>query len=777
MRKTSAAARESKSGKAESNLPLWMDRLAGVLLIARPYVEDVFALLAALFSALSLVALAGVAQGALIIALAGLLREWLGWGAWIIPFTGFWLAWQVMRLRTGRGWSIPFSRLIALEVGVVTLLTAATVIFAPTLAEAQDGGGGGLIGWGISFCLSYLLSRFWQAVMLLPLTCGLFWYGLDLSFDTIRDWVQRDADRRDPPTRVREKRNSFATSASVDMAAHQAFEKPVRAIIPREFRKDLKPPPIPKEKTKPIKIRRDKKLPPLETFELGELNAPGIREINHIGGVIEKTLAEFGVPARVISYRTGPTVTQFGVEPGFVEKSGSEGDIRRAKVRVSQISSLANDLALAMAAPTLRIEAPVPGQSYVGIEVPHKRSSVVRLRNVMESPAFHKIHSPLAVALGLDVAGQPVCADLSTMPHLLIAGTTGSGKSVCITALTACLVANNSPETLRLVLIDPKMVELVRFNGLPHILGKVETDLERIVTVLRWCTKEMDRRYKLLEQVHARHIEDYNKKVEASGDGEPLPRMVIMLDEMADLMMMAPDETERTLIRLAQMARATGMHLIVATQRPSTDVVTGLIKANFPARIAFQVASSIDSRVILDCTGAETLLGRGDMLFLSPEAGVPSRLQGCFASDREITRLIDFWKQSAGEDDAYAEASKVEVAKPVRRGERVTSSSNPESSLASVEAQATPWEAMVQAEESGASDTDEAQIEEAIRLVKQTGRASASLLQRKMRLGYPRAAHIMDVLQERGIIGRNQSGGKTREILVGRGENDEESNG
>jgi S-DNA-T family DNA segregation ATPase FtsK/SpoIIIE len=376
---------------------------------------------------------------------------------------------------------------------------------------------------------------------------------------------------------------------------------------------------------------------------------------------------------------------------------------------------------------------------------------------VMQSAAFQKIHSPLAIALGLDVAGAPQCADLATMPHLLIGGTTGSGKSVCITALTACLVANNPPERLRLVLIDPKMVELVRFNGLPHILGKVETELERIVTVLRWCTREMDRRYKLLEELHARHIDDYNRKTAARGGGEPLPRLVVLLDEMADLMMTAPDETERHLIRLAQMARATGIHLVVATQRPSTDVVTGLIKANFPARIAFAVPSQIESRVILDTPGAESLLGRGDMLYLSPEAGSPVRLQGCFVTDREITRLIDFWREQTGEEaEQPAPAPEEEKRKPTGRAAEQETPGRKEEA---------PWEDLVKGIGEGADEAEEAELEEAVRIVQQYGRASASLLQRKMRLGYPKAARLMDELQKRGVIGRQQVGGKTREVL------------
>ncbi len=317
---------------------------------------------------------------------------------------------------------------------------------------------------------------------------------------------------------------------------------------------------------------------------------------------------------------------------------------RAQKVRVSQISALSRDLALRLSAERLRIEAPVPGRSFVGIEVPNPRSTVVRLRPILESETFQRLSSPLAIALGQDVSGQPVVADLARMPHLLIAGTTGSGKSVCIAALTACLVMNNTPDELRMAMLDPKMVELVRFNGLPHLLGKVETEIERMLGVLRWALAEMDHRYRLLEEARVRDLEAYNRKLERK-KAPALPRIVVLIDELADLMMSAPDQTEQSLVRLAQMARATGIHLVVATQRPSTDVVTGLIKANFPARISFTVASSIDSRVILDTSGAETLLGRGDMLFLNPEQGAPVRSQGVFVTDQEIEKVIDYWQK------------------------------------------------------------------------------------------------------------------------------------
>ena len=382
-------------------------------------------------------------------------------------------------------------------------------------------------------------------------------------------------------------------------------------------------------------------------LQKGEIYRPDKRAINLTAGLIEKTLAEFGIPAKVVGFRTGPTVTQFAVEPGYIDKSDED----KQKVRVSQISSLQRDLALALSAERLRIEAPVPGKSYVGIEIPNPNAAQVQLRPLIESEEFSRVNSSLALTLGRDVSGRPVVADLATMPHLLIAGTTGSGKSVCITALTACLVMNNTPEDLKLAMIDPKRVELMRFNGMPHLMGNVETEIERILGVLRWATAEMDYRYKLLEKARARNIDSYNMKMKRQGK-KTLPKIVVLIDELADLMISAPDQTEHTLVRLAQKARAIGIHLIVATQRPSTDVVTGLIKANFPTRISFTVASSIDSRVILDTGGAETLLGKGDMLFLHPEIGLPVRAQGVIVTDRDLNRVIRWWQKNDERSDA-----------------------------------------------------------------------------------------------------------------------------
>jgi S-DNA-T family DNA segregation ATPase FtsK/SpoIIIE len=700
------------------------------------HADDLAAIVLGAGALLTSLGLLGLTTGSLIDPWATFLRRWLGWGSVLVPGAmALGTAVFVLR-RQGRPVEIRWGRVIAFEVLAAAGLGLLAVIDGMSLARAEAGYAGGVIGWGLGRLLGDIFGSLGGTVALLALLAvsGFFVVrrrpGLEPSLER-GVWSASSAAGQAPA-------KPAAAPSKTPERRQPAPESSARRI-PAEFRKSFRLEPRQTEKGVRSKAR-DERLPPLDLLERGETAPVTSAEINRAAGLIEKTLAEFGLPVRVADFRTGPAVTQFAVEPGFVEHAGPEGEERRQKVRVSQISALASDLALALSAPTLRIEAPVPGQPYVGIEVPNRRAALVRLRPLLEGEAFQSVNSPLAIALGRDVSGAPVAADLVSMPHLLVAGTTGSGKSVCLTALTACLAMNNTPDDLRLVLIDPKMVELVRFNGLPHLLGKVETDLERIVGVLRWCTVEMDRRYRLLEQAKARDIEAYNRRARRQRSMERLPRIVVLLDELADLMMMAPDQTERTLVRLAQMARATGLHLVVATQRPSTDIVTGLIKANFPARISFAVASGVDSRVILDGPGAETLLGRGDMLFISPEAGTPVRVQGAYVSDVEIERLVEYWQ---------AEMADVEEAEPKRA----------------------PWEELLTRRQE-ADEKDEI-LEQAIELVKRTGQASASMLQRRLRLGYPRAARLMDQLEDLGVIGRAQSGGRTREVLI-RSEDEEE---
>jgi len=412
-------------------------------------------------------------------------------------------------------------------------------------------------------------------------------------------------------------------------------------------------------------------------------------------------------------------------------------------VRVGKISSLADDLALALSARTIRIQAPVPGKGYVGIEVPNDQIALVAVRDVIESEAFRRLKSPLRFALGQDVAGNATATDLAAMPHLLIAGATGSGKSVCVNSLITCLLLNNTPDDLRLLMVDPKRVELTGYNGIPHLLAPVVVELERVVGALQWVLREMDQRYHKLAQAGCRNVKDYNAKRAERGERK-LPYLVVIIDELADLMMLAPDETERSITRLAQLARATGIHLVIATQRPSVDVVTGLIKANFPARIAFAVASGVDSRVILDQPGAERLLGRGDMLFQAPDAAAPVRLQGTYISDNEIQRLVQYWQSFAGV---------------------ITPTSTVIGGIVDAPLPGVPLKQMPLWDDFEAEENADPLFEEAVDLARRQGRASISMLQRRLRIGYTRAARLVEMMEAKGIVGPPDPATGTREIL------------
>ena len=450
--------------------------------------------------------------------------------------------------------------------------------------------------------------------------------------------------------------------------------------------------------------------------------------------LIENTLSSYGVDAKVVQINAGPTVTQFGVEPGWdikykeIKERDRDGKIQvrreevsKTRVKVERISSLANDLALALAAPTIRIEAPVPGKSFIGIEVPNMTSDMVSLRGVVETSAFQKLvaKTKMALALGKGAGGESVASDLTKMPHLLVAGATGSGKTVCLNTIICCLLMNNTPNDVRFILIDPKRVELTQYNSIPHLATPVIVDTDRALNALRWLCQEMDQRYKKLAAAGARHIEGYNKDKKGT---DKLPYLVLIIDELADLMMAGYDEVETNLCRLAQLARATGIHLVVATQRPSVDVVTGLIKANFPTRISFAVTSQVDSRTILDGAGAEKLLGSGDMLFMPTEAAKPKRLQGCFLSDAEIERLVYFWGGQRKQ-----EPDKLKMETLIATAPSGTIGGHPRDPL----------------------------LEQAKELARQHDDVSTSFLQRRLHIGYPRAARLKEQLdavlaQERG---------------------------
>ncbi|HLY65125.1 MAG TPA: DNA translocase FtsK [Chloroflexota bacterium] len=453
-------------------------------------------------------------------------------------------------------------------------------------------------------------------------------------------------------------------------------------------------------------------LPPLDLLEGSTQYSATPDDLERKGQIIVETLASFGVDAVVKEIKSGPAITRFGLLP-------AEG------VKVSRITGLADDIALRLAAASIRVQAPVPGYGMVGIEIPNDSTSIVNLRSILKSDDWAKTKGKTRIALGRDVAGKPIVAELNKMPHLLIAGSTGSGKSVCINTLIASLLFQATPDELKLVLIDPKMVEMTAYRGIPHLQMPVVTKIDMVLNALKWLTREMERRYELFAAEGVRNIEGHNAK-----SREQMSYLVVVIDELADLMMTAPDEVERIICRLAQLARATGIHLVVATQRPSVDVVTGLIKANLPARIAFAVSSQVDSRTILDTVGAEKLLGKGDALYAPSDSAKQIRVQGTFVSDKEINNLVGFWRHQVPDG----------IKEDVSLDDLVQ---------AAVE-----------------EDENDELLAEAREIVMSTDRASTSLLQRKLRIGYNRAARLMDLLEEEGTVGPAEGNSRAREVLV-----------
>jgi len=699
-------------------------------------------------------------------------RRLAGWGAFVIPLAllaaGLWLIFR----RLERLPVISAERLTGSVLLYLNLLAWAHLASGGGWELAYRGGGGGYLGGFPSWILVHGLGLPGGMVVLSAWLLIALALTLDVSIPELFTWIKS---LFTPLRRALEKRAGQPDASAASGEPLEPIAPTLEQDLPPDFNPLVHTPSRPAarpaaEKTpapaRPAKVKPEKSAPaaapaPEPAGEEGNLPAPEeaatvpnwvLPPVDQIldpptevavqtnvdserARVIEETLASFGAPAHVVEIHRGPTVTQFGVEPDFIEtRSG------RTRVRVSKIASLADDLALALAAPRIRIQAPVPGRNYVGIEVANAEPVPVVLREIFDSPVYKRVRSPLKFTLGKDVAGAPVVADLAAMPHLLIAGTTGSGKSVCVNSILCSLLLNNTPNELRLVLVDPKRVELTGYNNIPHLLAPVITDAEKVVGALQWMQREMDARYHRFSQVGARNIQDYNSKQPVK-----LPYIVAVIDELADLMMLAPDETERAITRLAQLARATGIHLILATQRPSVDVVTGLIKANFPARIAFAVASGTDSRVILDQPGAERLLGRGDMLYQAPDAPGPVRLQGVYVSDPEIQRLVDYWRTAAAMHSV-----------PVTP----TASGEPVDSLPSgVPLRQVPlWE-------EGAEESGDPLYSEAVELVRKEGRASITMLQRRMRIGYTRAARLIDAMEEKGIVGPPVNGSQMREVL------------
>ena len=492
--------------------------------------------------------------------------------------------------------------------------------------------------------------------------------------------------------------------------------------MPEFMEDDTEEKPIKKEESetgwKPSHVKIDL---PLDLLS-GKIGKPTSGDIKTNAMVIQRTLENFGIPVEMNEVSVGPTVTQYTFKP-------AEG------IKLAKITTLSNDLALALAAHPIRIEAPIPGKSLVGVEVPNQSKAVVGLREILESSDFKARKSNLTIALGKDVSGKGWSYDLPKMPHLLVAGATNSGKSVCLNSIIISLLYQNNPDDLRFIMVDPKRVELTVYGGIPHLLTPVITDVPKTVNALKWCLNEMDRRFELLSKHYKRNILSYNEKAKPD---EKMPYIVFIIDELADLMVAAGRDIEGSVIRLAQMARAVGIHLILATQRPSVDVITGFIKANMPARIAFSVASGVDSKTILDTLGAEKLLGQGDMLFVTAEISKPKRLQGAYVSDNEIKRIVNHIKEQGGGTnyvEGITERQKVKgIAGMGLDGE--------------------------------GGDSDEL-LEEAKELIINSGKASTSYLQRRLSIGYARAAKLIDLLEEAGVVGPG-NGSKPREVMITR---------
>jgi len=636
-------------------------------------------------------------QGPLLGKLYFILSHYLGWGVILLPFLFIIAGLMLSRLR----WKITRPNVFA---GGILLLLAFI-----SLTRS------GVVGFEIWQNLAVLVTGIGAFLILL----GLAFIGFVITFNTSLEeillfLIKIFSSVKKGITSIREgvKKPKFAPV------------KPELKVTPPEERKEV---PARAEKIEPglrptlvSNIPGEEKVweyPPISLLADSVGGRADRGDLKKNAEVVEKTLESFGIAARVAEVNLGPAVTQYALEIALGTK-------------LSKITALSNDLALALAAPTgqIRIEAPIPGRSLVGVEVPNRASEFVTLKQMLTSEKLKQAKSKLTVALGLDVSGEPVIADLGRMPHVLIAGATGSGKTVCINSFIATILYRASPAEVKFLLVDPKRVELTAYNGIPHLLTPVIFEPDKVLSALKWAIAEMDRRYKLFAEVGVRNVEAYN---ELSGFAA-LPYIVIFVDELADIILFAPAEVEDSICRIAQMARATGIHLVVSTQRTSVDVITGLIKANIPCRIAFAVSSQVDSRVIIDMPGAEKLLGRGDMLYIPPDQAKPTRIQGTFVSEPEIQKVIDFLRKT-GVAPAYTEeVTKMPVGVRVKPGEE--------------------------------EERDEL-FEEAVRTICRYDRASASLLQRRLKVGYARAARILDQLERAGIVGPAE-GSKPREVLI-----------
>lgn len=737
--KTTSKPRSSTTTKTrQKNTRLFPEHLK----IERPALtpeqkRDITGIVLILIGVLILLSALTAESGKLTQWVSNALQSVFGWGLYALPLILLALGAWFLLSRIEHLPKVNLERINGVSLLFFNLLTWFELIYQ-TFLPVSSPSGGGRIGAAIYIFLKSMLGKAGTALILI----AWFLIGLvllvDLSMADLAAWITKKLQKTHQKIGedVRQRRAARAEQKiEAKLTQVEAAPEPI-AINPQPLQAIVRSSEI-------TESSEEKGAPEWQMPVAAQLLDPvptapvDVESDEDRARVIEETLLSFNAPANVVEIRRGPTITMFGVEPDYIETRTG-----KTKVRVNKITSLADDLAMALKASRIRMQAPVPGKGYIGVEVPNMKSSLVSLLEVVESPQYLSNPSPLKFALGKDVTGKPFTADLASMPHLLIAGTTGSGKSVCVNTILTGYLLNLSPDQLRLLLVDPKRVELTVYNGIPHLLADVIVDAEKVVGALQWMLREMDLRYRMFQVAGARNIDEYNYHQTKAGE-KIMPYIVVVIDELADMMMLAPDDTQNALTRLAQLARATGIHLIIATQRPSVDVLTGLIKANFPARIAFAVASGVDSKVILDQPGAERLLGRGDMLFQAPDAPSPVRLQGVFVSDNEISAVAEFWRNQNTLDGAPERPDKAIIA---------TRSHLPMM-------QEPLWKEL---EKDPNADPIE---DEALKIIRKEGRASVSMLQRKLRIGYTRSSRLIEKFEEDGIIGPPNPQTGTREVL------------
>ncbi len=694
--------------------------LIKLLIRFQRFSADLLGILFISIGLLSYLGLFRLSQGLLIDQWTALIEKGLGWGAYLAAGLVIYIGILILLRRLEKAPHLNMSHLLALEGFVFFFLILLAIFGGFSLERAELGADGGVVGWGLARMIDKVLPVPFSTILLFISSIFLLLNGLgfwQIIIQKLRFRLKRE-----------DETYSGSLQPEIGNFSDEDLQSKSEAVV-----MSVNEGSIYKSSTQTTKSTLRKKigvknLPPLDLLLEGEQAQVNKEFLQAQAKQIIKTLSEFDVPVKVTGYRVGPTIIQYAIELGSYDKVDENGNLVHKRVQMQHLTRLKKDLTLALAVERLRFETPIPGYSYIGIEVPNQYGSKVRIRPILESSDFQNLKSPLGLILGVDVSNHPVLADLTRMPHLLIGGTTGSGKSIFIRDLIVSLIMRNTPENLRLILLDPKKVELPLFEGIPHLLGPIETDPKRMIAALQWSVLEMERRFKLMESFNARDLNSFNLKMKDRGE-ETLPRIVIIIDELAYLMANEPDQAEAAIARLSQMARATGIHLVVSTQRPSVNVVTGLIKANFPARIALVTATSVDSKVILDKAGAEDLLGKGDLLFLNPEQVDLQRAQAPLVEKQEINNVVNYWINQGSSD-----------------------------------LNAAPWEEIATQDNEISDDL----LQKAIKVIQEEGRASASLLQLRLHIGFPRAGHLMDELQEKGYIGSAELGGKDRQVYPSR---------